>query len=77
MAARHLQGEWEQPSHVSYLLRLYQAERDGRITWWASLQSPDTGERRGFATLASLLSFLEEEYGPVGGAKTDPQLGKR
>ena len=59
--------------HVSFLLRLWQAEDEGEVNWRVSLQNPDTGERRGFATLVSLLSFLEEEYGPVGSAKTDPQ----
>ena len=46
--------------HVSYLLRLWQAESESRVIWRASIQSPDTGERRGFAALADLLGFLEE-----------------
>ena len=59
--------------HASYLLRLWQAEDNGRIIWRASLQSPDTGERLGFATLADLLGFLKEEYGPVDRPKMDSQ----
>ena len=63
----------ENAGRVSYLLRLWRAERDGRIVWRASLQDPDTGERQGFATLADLLAFLEGKYGSDAGAKTDPQ----
>lgn len=54
----------EHPCHISYLLRLWQVKKDGKVIWRASLQSADTGERRGFATLVDLLSFLEEEYAP-------------
>lgn len=50
---------------VSYLLRLWQAGSGGSLVWRASLESPQTGERRGFVTLVDLLIFLEEEYGPV------------
>ena len=62
----------ERPHHVSYLLRLWQVEDDGRVTWRASLQSADTGERMGFATLVALLSFLEQKCGAVDSAKANP-----
>ena len=65
----------ERRRHVSFLLRLWQAESAGRAVWRASLQSPNTCERRGFASLADLLSFLEEEYGPVERAEMDSQEG--
>ena len=61
--------QWERRRHVSYLPRLYQAERDGTIVWRASLQNPDGSERQDFAALADLLNFLEEEYGTVGRAE--------
>ena len=47
--------------YFSYMLRLWQVEDDGELTWRASLESPQTGERRGFANLAVLFAFLEEQ----------------
>ena len=58
--------------HTSYVLRLWQVERGGRMIWRASLQNSDTGERRGFTTLAGLLRFLEKEYGTDGDAEGSP-----
>ena len=58
--------------HVSYLLRLWQAQTEGVVVWRASLQSADTGERMGFATLVALLSFLEQKCGAVDSAKANP-----
>jgi hypothetical protein len=31
--------------------------------WRASLESPHTGERQGFSSLAKLVAFLEEQMG--------------
>lgn len=50
---------------VSYPLRLWQAGSGGKLGWRASLENPQTGERRGFVSLVDLLMFLEE-YRPVG-----------
>jgi hypothetical protein len=53
--------------YLSYLLRLWQTERGGALVWRASLQSAHAdrdhpmGERRGFASLAELFAFLEQE----------------
>lgn len=47
----------------SYLLRLWQAHVDGELVWRASLESPHTRERRGFADLEDLFTFLESEAG--------------
>jgi hypothetical protein len=47
--------------YVAYLLRLWQVEEGGNTVWRASLESPQTGERRGFASLADLFAFLEKE----------------
>ena len=44
-----------------YLLRLWQVEDDGRFVWRASLEDARTGERRGFADLARLYTFLAEQ----------------
>ena len=52
----------EPRSYLSYLLRLWQTRQDGTLVWRASLQSPDTGERQGFASLEALLVFLRQEF---------------
>jgi hypothetical protein len=49
--------------YLSYLLRLWQVRVGGELVWRASLESPHTRERWGFADLASLVAFLEEEMG--------------
>jgi hypothetical protein len=49
----------------SYLLRLWQAPVEGELVWRASLQSPQTRERKGFANLQDLFTFLEGEVGVV------------
>jgi hypothetical protein len=51
----------KEPGYVSYLLRLWQAWRGGALIWHASLESPTTGERRGFASMADLFACLEQE----------------
>ncbi len=51
----------EQPRNLSYLLRLWQVERNGKPVWWASLENPRSGERQSFADLAELFAFLDEE----------------
>jgi len=50
---------------MSFLLRLWQAEHEGALMWHASLESAQTGERRGFASLAALYAFLEQETAVV------------
>ena len=58
----------EQRSYLSYLLRLWQTESGGEGVWRASLEDPRTGERKGFANLTDLFTFLEQEvsYTPRG-----------
>ena len=55
--------------YLSYLLRLWQEsgheaveKREGPV-WRASLTSPTTGERVGFASLESLVAYLHERMG--------------
>ena len=55
----------EERRYVSYLLRLWQAEGQEGLVWRASLEHASTGERRGFACLADLFAFLEQETAPV------------
>jgi hypothetical protein len=47
--------------YISYLLRLWQVRVGDELVWRASLESPHTGEQRGFSSLANLVSFLEGE----------------
>jgi hypothetical protein len=58
--------------YLSYLLRLWQTRQEGRLVWRASLESAHTGERRGFASLAELYAFLEQQTAPVGEGRTPP-----
>jgi hypothetical protein len=50
----------ESRRYLAYMLRLWQIGDEGEPTWRASLESPHTGERHGFADLDSLFTFLEE-----------------
>ena len=53
----------EPQAYQSYLLRLWRISNQGKAVWRASLESAQTGERRTFADLASLVAFLEEQTG--------------
>jgi hypothetical protein len=43
--------------YQSYLLRLWRV-KEGEAGWRASLESAQTGERRGFATLDALFDYV-------------------
>jgi hypothetical protein len=49
--------------YLSYLLRLWQTSDGGRLVWRALLETPGTGERRGFASLEELFEFLDAQTG--------------
>ena len=53
----------DQPEYVSYLLRLWRGSGEETAVWRASLESPHTGERRGFASLDELFDFLRQQTG--------------
>jgi hypothetical protein len=53
----------EPHEYHSFLLRLWRTSSHGNAVWRASLESAQTGERCGFADLASLIAFLEEQTG--------------
>jgi hypothetical protein len=57
----------EQPIYHSYLLRLWQEDMKDH-TWRMSLEDAHTGERRGFACLDDLFSFLQRQI------EVQPQL---
>lgn len=51
--------------YVAYLLRLWQVG-EGENAWWrASLETPQTAERRGFASLDDLFEYLLARTGAV------------
>jgi hypothetical protein len=50
----------EQSAYQSYLLRLWRAKQ-GEEGWRASLESAQTGERRGFATLDALFDYVRSQ----------------
>ena len=62
----------ESHDYYSFLLRLWQTRSGGNVVWRASLESAQTGERCGFADLASLFAFLEEQTD--GDASQDDRL---
>ena len=51
----------ESHEYHSFLLRLWRTSSHGNAVWRASLESAQTGERCGFADLASLIAFLKEQ----------------
>ncbi len=51
----------KQMNYLAYLLRLWRVEEGGKSIWRASLQSPQTRERRGFASLDALFDFLQQQ----------------
>ena len=61
----------------AYLLRLWQVEAEEDAPWRASVESPQTGERRGFASLAELWAFLEKEIGEAVQAQAMADRGER
>jgi len=58
----------KQTRYLAYLLRLWRVSGEGESrngegtpAWRASLQSPQTRERRGFASLDDLFDFIREQ----------------
>ena len=49
--------------YLSYLLRLWRTSKES--PWRASLEDPQTGERRGFGSLEALFAFLREQTLPA------------
>ena len=50
----------EQSDYQSYLLRLWRA-KEGEEGWRASLESAQTGERKGFANLDALFDYVRSQ----------------
>ncbi len=49
--------------YKSYLLRLWQVEKNGEQVWRASLQSAQTSKLHLFADFESMVAFLRRETG--------------
>lgn len=63
--------EEQQPNYLAYLLRLWRMRGTEEAGWRASLASPDTGERHGFASLDDLFSFLRRQTSAGSAADGD------
>lgn len=64
----------EQSGYISYLLRVWRAQGEGETVWRASLESPHTGERKGFASLNKLFAFLRQQTGVVSDLEDDENI---
>jgi len=51
----------EYPHRCSYLLRLWRTDELRGFQWQASLETPETGERIGFASLEELFAYLMDK----------------
>ena len=47
--------------YLSYLLRMWRAQEEGREVWRASLQHVESGERVSFRSLDELFAFLRRQ----------------
>lgn len=47
--------------YLSYMLRMWETDDGESRIWRASLETPGSGERRGFADLQSLMDFLAHQ----------------
>lgn len=61
----------ELSDYISYLLRVWQTSSEGSVAWRASLESPHSGERIGFADLNKLFAFLRQQTGAVDDSDGD------
>jgi hypothetical protein len=62
----------QQGRYLSYLLRLWRESNGEPPLWRASLETPQSHMRQGFASLADLFAFLENETGA-----SSPRLERR
>src|SRR4051794_16397942 len=57
-----MQATDRQSRYYAYVLRLWEQQGNDHMgDWRCSLEDPHTGSRRGFAGLAALIAFLQEE----------------
>jgi hypothetical protein len=51
----------EEQEYLAYMLRLWKSDDGEELVWRASVESPHTGERHGFADLEKLYAFLRQK----------------
>lgn len=51
----------DQHIYRSFLLRLWRSKSDETSSWFASLEDPVSGERKGFSSLNAMVKYLETE----------------
>lgn len=59
----------EDQRYLAFLVRFWQIQKRGELVWRASAESAQTGERKAFADMDLLFSFLKrctEEQAPPG-----------
>jgi hypothetical protein len=61
------EGRERQQGYRSYLLRLWRVKVKQRAIWRASLECPNSGERKGFADLETLCRYLRDVTDQEGG----------
>jgi len=49
----------EKPVYYSFLLRLWMVHESSGDIWRASIEYPETGERRGFSSLEEFIHYLQ------------------
>jgi hypothetical protein len=64
------------PRYLSFLLRLWQTDDQGQPVWRASLESPGTGQRQGFASPQELFDFLCAQIDSEGPPHQDTRPAK-
>jgi hypothetical protein len=65
----------QQWRYQAYLLRVWWTSSGGQRVMRASLEDPQTGERRGFGSLAHLVAFLTAQTGDAGNEPDHTQGG--
>ena len=55
----------ERVGYLAYMLRMWRVNDGENSVWRASVESPHTGERYGFANLEVLFVFLAEKTGQL------------
>ena len=64
----------KQRRYLSYMLRLWETSNGERQIWRASLESPGSGQRQGFASLKGLIEFLEAQTEGRDVQKREPDI---
>lgn len=61
----------KEATYRSFLLRLWQVEQNGALTWRCSLEETSKGGRHNFASLAEMTAFLSAVTQSTDQVKTE------